>query len=441
MPLLPAEFVATLKPLFGDEWAQFEAALNEAPITSVRWNDKTDLPVDGDRVPWCPQGHYLSERPNFTRDPWFHAGVYYVQEASSMFLQYTVNQFVASDAMVLDMCAAPGGKSTLLSQHVSHGGLLVANEFVRQRAHILSENLQKWGNPNVIVTNNAPSDFATFAGTFDAVLVDAPCSGEGMFRKDDTAVAEWSPANVQHCVERQRDILQAAWHCLKTNGILIYSTCTYNPFENEENVRWLCNRFGAELLRLPIDPAWQITETAEGYHFYPHKTRGEGLFISVLRKLDAEPSAKIHTKTQYRRLADSQFINYLNDSDLYAHLEHLGKQYAFAWSHIGLLQVCLKQLHVLHFGVALAEQKGRDFLPQPSLALSKVLNAEAFNRVEVDLETALRYLRCEAIFLPDAPKGFLLVTYRQVPLGWVKNIGNRCNNLYPAAWRIRMNLT
>lgn len=441
MPLLPAEFVATLKPLFGDEWAQFETALNEAPITSIRWNDKTDLPVDGDRVPWCPQGRYLSERPNFTRDPWFHAGAYYVQEASSMFLQYVVNQFVASNAMALDMCAAPGGKSTLLSQHVSHGGLLVANEFVRQRAHILSENLQKWGNPNVIVTNNAPSDFATFAGTFDAVLVDAPCSGEGMFRKDDTAVAEWSPANVHHCVERQRDILQAAWHCLKTNGILIYSTCTYNPFENEENVRWLCNRFGAELLRLPIDPAWQITETAEGYHFYPHKTRGEGLFISVLRKLDAEPSAKIHTKTQYRKLADSQFVNYLNDSDLYAHVEHLGKHYAFAWSHTDLLQICLKQLHVLHFGVALAEQKGRDFLPQPSLALSKVLNAEAFNRVEVDLETALRYLRCEAIFLPDAPKGFLLVTYRQVPLGWVKNIGNRCNNLYPAAWRIRMNLT
>ncbi|MGN0186627.1 MAG: rRNA cytosine-C5-methyltransferase [Paludibacteraceae bacterium] len=441
MPALPADFVTILKPILGDEWAQFEAALNAVPTTSIRLNDKTDLLVDGDNVPWCPQGRYLTERPNFTRDPLFHAGAYYVQEASSMFVQNVLNQYVTTESVVLDMCAAPGGKSTLLSQYVRGDGLLLANEFVRQRAQILSENIQKWGNPNVIVTNNAPADFAGFVGVFDAVLVDAPCSGEGMFRKDDTAVAEWSSANVKHCVERQRDILQAAWRCLKTDGVLIYSTCTYNPFENEENVRWLCRQFDAELLRLSIDPVWQITETAEGYHFYPHKTRGEGLFVSVLRKHDVEQPAKIHNKTQYRRLLHSQFSNYLNDSDLYAHIEQMGKHYAFAWAHTDLLQLCFKHLHVLHFGVALVEQKGNDFIPQPSLALSKSLNNEVFNRVEVDLETALRYLRCETLCLPEAPKGFLLITYRQVPLGWAKNIGTRCNNLYPAAWRIRMNLS
>ena len=442
MPLLPAAFVTTLKPILGDEWTPFEAALNEEPVTSVRLNDKIDLSIEGDCVPWCSQGRYLTERPNFTRDPLFHAGAYYVQEASSMFVQCVVNQFVADDAVVLDMCAAPGGKSTLLSQHLCRDGLLVANEFVRQRAHILSENLQKWGNPNVIVTNNAPSDFAAFAGMFDAVLVDAPCSGEGMFRKDETAVTEWSPTNVQHCVERQRDILAAAWRCLKPDGILIYSTCTYNPHENEENVQWLCQQTDAELLQPAIDPEWQIVHTPEGYHFYPHKTRGEGLFISVLRKHDAssESPCKRRIKTPLRTLSNSPFANYLQHSEHYAHFEFAGKHYAFAWAHTDLLQLCFKQLHVLHFGVALAEQKGRDFVPQPSLALSKVLNTEAFNREEVDLETALRYLHCEAVCLPDAPKGFLLITYKHVALGWVKNIGNRCNNLYPAAWRIRMNV-
>lgn len=424
-----------------DEWGDFELALTQAPTVSVRLNDKTTLPqfADAEPVPWCDTGRYLAERPNFTRDPLFHAGAYYVQEASSMFLWQVLEKFVDKNAKILDMCAAPGGKSTLMA-HYLDGGVLVANEFVRTRAYVLAENVQKWGSPHVVVTNNAPCDFADFNAVFDAVLVDAPCSGEGMFRKDTTAVTEWSAANVYNCVLRQRDILTSAWQSLKTDGILIYSTCTYNRLENEENVQWLCRHFGAEIVRIPLDKAWQITKTDEGYHFYPHKTRGEGLFLAVLRKTAAENHAKIRGKGAPKTLASSAFADYLKNADEYALFVFPNRNFAFLKHHADLLQACLNRLNVLHFGVPLAEQKGKDLVPQTGLALSKAFNLPTFASAAVDLETALRFLRCEAIALPDAPKGFLAVKYRNVPIGWVKNVGNRCNNLYPAPWRIRMAL-
>ncbi len=416
----------------------FEAALAQNPSVSVRVNDKVALQQFAGLEPvlWCPDGFYLSERPNFTRDPLFHAGAYYVQEAASMFLHQALANFVDKKAKMLDMCAAPGGKSTLVA-HYLDGGVLVANEFVRTRAHILSENVQKWGSPEVIVTNNAPSDFSDFIGIFDAVLVDAPCSGEGMFRKDANAIAEWSLQNVRNCVVRQREILESAWRCLKTDGVLIYSTCTYNRLENEENVQWLCQQFGAEILRIPLDEAWQVTETAEGYHFYPHRTRGEGLFMAVLRKTTDENCAKFRCKNVAKPLAASVYANYLKNADEYALFALRNCDFAFHKQHADLLQACLNSLHVLHFGVPLAEPKGKDLVPQAGLALSKAFNVSAFASVDVDLETALRYLRCETVVLPDAPKVFLVLKYQNVPIGWAKNVGNRCNNLYPAAWRIR----
>lgn len=416
----------------------FEVALAQNPSVSVRVNDKVALQQFAglEPVPWCPDGFYLPERPNFTRDPLFHAGAYYVQEAASMFLHQALANFVDKKVKMLDMCAAPGGKSTLVA-HYLDGGVLVANEFVRTRAHILSENVQKWGSPEVIVTNNATSDFSDFIGIFDAVLVDAPCSGEGMFRKDANAIAEWSLQNVRNCVARQREILESAWRCLKTDGVLIYSTCTYNRLENEENVQWLCQQFGAEILRIPLDEAWQVTETAEGYHFYPHRTRGEGLFMAVLRKTTDENCAKFRCKNVAKPLAASVYANYLKNADEYALFALRNCDFAFPKQHADLLQACLNSLHVLHFGVPLAEPKGKDLVPQAGLALSKAFDVSAFASADVDLETALRYLRCETVVLPDAPKGFLVLKYQNVPIGWAKNVGNRCNNLYPAAWRIR----
>ncbi len=436
--MLPEDFINLVAPIFADEMGDFEAALAQNPSVSVRVNDKIDLPQfsDLEQVAWCPDGFYLPERPNFTRDPLFHAGAYYVQEAASMFLQQALANFVDKKAKMLDMCAAPGGKSTLIA-HYLDGGVLVANEFVRQRAHILSENVQKWGSPEVIVTNNAPSDFSDFIGVFDAILVDAPCSGEGMFRKDANAIAEWSLQNVRNCVVRQREILEAAWRCLKTDGVLIYSTCTYNRLENEENVQWLCRQFGAEILRIPTEAAWQIAETPEGYHFFPHRTRGEGLFMAVLRKTTSENGAKIRNKNRVKPLAQSAFADYLKNADEYALFSFQNCHFAFPQQYADLLQLCLERLNVLHFGVPLAESKGKDLILQAGLALSKAFNEAAFVAVDVDLGTALCFLRCEAIVLPNAPKGFLVLKYQNLPIGWVKNIGNRCNNLYPAAWRIR----
>ena len=236
-------------------------------------------------VKWCEYGRYLSERPKFTYDPMFHAGAYYVQEASSMFVWQALTQLVDKDAVVLDMCAAPGGKSTAIAQYLSEDGFLVSNEYVPQRAHVLVENITKWGAPNCVVTNNAPRHFEKLKSRFDAILVDAPCSGEGMFRKDERAREEWSPANVEMCVERQREILESAWHVLKPGGVLIYSTCTFNSHENEEQVQWLIDEMGAEYLPIKIGEDWMITETERGYRFLPHKTRGEGL-LSVFMVLN-----------------------------------------------------------------------------------------------------------------------------------------------------------
>ena len=238
-------------------------------------------------VKWCEQGRYLSERPKFTYDPLFHAGAYYVQEASSMFVWQALSQLVEQDALVLDLCAAPGGKSTAIAQYLSENGFLVSNEYVPQRAHVLVENITKWGAPNCVVTNNAPRHFEKLKTRFDAILVDAPCSGEGMFRKDERAREEWSPANVDMCVERQREILESAWKVLKPGGVLIYSTCTFNSHENEEQVQWLIDEMEAEYLPLKIEDDWMITETERGYRFLPHKTRGETYLPGVPVKTSA----------------------------------------------------------------------------------------------------------------------------------------------------------
>lgn len=278
---LPEAFVNRTKNLLGNEYQELVKALELVPPTSIRANNKIDYQPSEEHVTWCESGFYLNERPLFTADPLFHAGVYYVQEASSMFLVQAIKQHFPEAQTVLDLCAAPGGKSTLLSQTLPESSLLVSNEIIRSRAYILAENLIKWGNPNVVVTNNDPKDFDTLSGFFDAIVIDAPCSGEGMFRKDAGAIEEWSEYNVKLCAERQRQIVSSVWDALKTDGILVYSTCTFNREENEENVRWICEELGADLLNIDLHGNEDITVSDFGYRFYPHKTKGEGFFMSV----------------------------------------------------------------------------------------------------------------------------------------------------------------
>lgn len=400
---LPEEFIQQTKAMMGDElFHTFLNALHEKPSVSIRLNPSKpnthhpstlfqSLPYGGrlegaTPIPWCSTGYYLDDRPAFTFDPLLHAGAYYVQESSSMFLERVMKEYVTEPVCMLDLCAAPGGKSTLARTLLSPDSLLISNEPIRNRAQILSENVQKWGYPQHIVTNNYPKDFRKAKMLFDVILTDVPCSGEGMFRKDEGAIREWSPKNVEHCWKLQREIVGDIWNCLRPGGILIYSTCTFNTKENEENVRWIADELGADILPVTTDASWNITGSLlKGfdepvYRFIPGKTPGEGLFMAVLRK-----------HGQAEKVRPEQ------------------------------LQKHLKMLHVMP----------QDF--QESLR-----QVQEAPHVELSYEQAIAYLRREAIVLPaDTPTGIVVVTYHQLPLGLVKNIGTRANNLYPKEWRIK----
>jgi len=320
----------------------------------------------------------------------------------------------------------------------------VSNEIIRQRANILAENMIKWGNPNVVVTNNKSTDFAHLSGCFDAVVVDAPCSGEGMFRKDAQAIAEWSEQNVAMCAKRQREILSDSWKVLKTNGILVYSTCTYNREENEKNVRWICQELDAEYLKVDLRGNSEIVESDYGYRFYPHKVRGEGFFIAVLRKKqqtnEYKKSKKDSKKEAKQKKYDEKLPFLLKSQKNYVFLYENSKIKACSVNKKDDFTFLNNTLKVLHSGICLGEIKGKDFIPDISVALSKTLDLNSVEKVEVDYETAISYLKRENIFLENAKKGYLLLTYKNQPLGWIKNLGNRCNNLYPQEWRIRMNI-
>lgn len=448
--MLPFDFIEQMRPVLGGELDAFLRSLQTERETSVRLNDKVPFEALSvlrdagmEEVPWCPDGYYLKRRPQFTLDPLMHAGCYYVQEASSMFLDEVLAQFVRPDSIVLDMCGAPGGKATLISQFLNEEGLLITNEVVRQRVFILSENIQKWGNGNAVVTHNQARDFGDKAeNLFDCVLVDAPCSGEGLFRKDEGAVDEWSLRNVQMCAERQRDILRYVWPALKPGGILIYSTCTYNPSEDEDNALFIRDTLGADVLKVDIDPAWNITLSARaGYHFYPHKTRGEGFYLCVFRKREA-PFTPFRAKAEKTR--GSKTVDELGE--LQSWLQHPERwsirqsdrfTEAYPTRHKELVDWLSTHFTCVSTGFGIGELRGKHVAPQHSLSMLKDFRKEAFPQVELSLEMALAFLRSEALILPDQPSGYMLMTYQGVPLGFVKNIGNHSNNLYPNEWRIR----
>lgn len=439
----PELFEERTRNLLGEEYQLLKEALLTPPPVSIRINNRLkDYHPSENRVAWSRHGYYLASRPVFTTDPLIHAGAYYVQEASSMFLEELVGQLAPNAHCVLDLCAAPGGKSTLLSQAIPNDSLLVSNEFVRSRSMILAENLIKWGNPNIVVTNNSPEDFQRLPSFFDLMVIDAPCSGEGMFRKDPNAISEWSLSNVSSCAIRQQQIISDAWDALATDGILLYSTCTYNREENEDTVDFVCRELGAELLQPDISSFEGIVFSGKGYRFYPHRIKGEGFFVAALRKTAPSPSpTRIKNDLKKLKLKTSeQFSNYILP-DIRISIYDTEQQ-LFGLPHPWQEEILLlrNRLNCLVTGIQLAERKGKDLIPSHQLALSKLLNRNALQQVEVDRTTALQYLKREAITLTDAPMGYVLICYEQQALGWVKNMGNRSNNLYPQHWRIRMNL-
>lgn len=459
---LPDEFTSRMKDMLGEsEYDQFDKAIKSTSPTSIRVNPlkpSMDIPY-GQIVPWCKTGRYLEQRPSFTFDPLFHAGSYYVQEASSMFVNHIISTLISEPSTVLDLCAAPGGKSTLTISALPQGSVLIANEIVRQRANILAENITKWGNPNTIVTNNCASDFQPLGPIFDLIICDAPCSGEGMFRKDPQSIDEWSTANVAMCQERQREILSDIWQCLKPGGLLIYSTCTYNTLENEENAVWAAEQLGAELLSIDIPSEWNVSgnklsnSSFSTFRFFPHKTQGEGFFACIMRKnSDAEiPPTRTSKNKEHKKGADNRkgkelpmpkdIKQWLSHPEQYTFKSTTTSHTAFPTQHIHLLEQALAHLKVIHYGITIANIKGKTIIPAHSLAMSASLNAEMFPSTELTEQQAIAYLRTEPITLsPSTPTGYVLLKYKGLPLGFAKNIGNRANNLYPSEWRIRKSI-
>ena len=433
------------------------AALATEPEVSIRFNSKIDnaqslvleslgCKADGN-VLWMDNAVYLDHRPQFTMDPLIHQGCYYVQEASSMFLAQAVSKCVSGPVRALDLCAAPGGKSTLLAQLLPKGSLLISNEIQRGRAQILAENMVKWGHPDVMVTCNAPKQIGESSLMFDLIAVDAPCSGEGMFRKDDGAVRDWSLQNVEMCAARQREIIDDIWPALKAGGYLIYSTCTFNRQEDEDNVRWIMDKYGAQAVDLNPDPQWNIAGSLTDddipvYHFMQHRTRGEGFFLCLLRKPEgASRSLKSRPFKADSSKVPAECKRWLKPEGGFEFFVKNDQAFALPCDLKDDMWQAGQELYALVPGIEVAVMKGRDWVPAHSLAMSYALNRAAFNTVEVTRQQALEYLHCDVLRLEDAQRGIVLLTYLDIPLGFAKNIGNRANNMYPQEWRIRNSIS
>ena len=404
---LPEDFIRHTREIMGDElFNRFLDALDKEPPVSIRLNPLKLTGIEGgEQVPWCQYGFYLESRPQFTLDPRLHQGAYYVQEASSMFVQRVLSQCVTSAATMLDLCAAPGGKTTCAIAALPRGSMIYANEPIHKRAQVLSENIQKWLSDTnekdlatrVVTTNSYPKDYSKSNITFDVILCDVPCSGEGMFRKDPNAIKEWSTAKVRQCQQLQQSIVEDAWRCLRPGGLLIYSTCTLNTIENEQNIQWILDNFNCEVLPVSTSPEWHITGSLlKGfdqpvYRFIPGTSRGEGLFMAAIRKGQGEESKMIDKRSKKSNLLPPAPCS---------------------------LPPALTIL-------------------EPTF-LNGLHEAADAPRIEIARPQAISYLRREAITLPpDTPRGIVMLTYEGNALGLAKNIGNRANNLYPKEWRIR----
>lgn len=446
---LPEGFSEQMQAQLGGEWPAFLEALNAPPPVSIRINPYKALPLgeNFDGVKWNSDGFYLPERPVFTLDPTFHAGAYYVQEASSMFVGEAVRQLVSHQAplRVLDLCAAPGGKSTLLLSSLPPDSLVLANEVIRSRYQSLRHNLAKWGYPNACSSMHDSRDFGTLEGFFGLILVDAPCSGEGLFRKDPAATGEWSVANVQLCAGRQKRILADAVRLLAPGGILLFCTCTYNRQENEGNAAWLADTFGLEPEPLGLKAGWGIASAGLGYQFYPHRVRGEGFYLAAFRKNGGAfykgPRLRALVPKGYQPLPAKLRKEMEQWVDMPGQLEFFqdagGNVIAFPSE---LREPAAQLSHALsrfQAGAELGQFKRNGFVPEPALALS-ILAANNIPRVELEREAALLYLKKEPFVTKEIPDGWAMVTHQGLGLGWIKGLKNRINNYFPKEWRIRM---
>jgi 16S rRNA C967 or C1407 C5-methylase (RsmB/RsmF family)/NOL1/NOP2/fmu family ribosome biogenesis protein len=446
MTHLPDSLINSLTGTSGFDRSAFEKVhASGEQVTSVRLNPRKTFDScllalsENNKVPWTDHGYYLDSRPSFTFDPLFHAGCYYVQEASSMFLEQALNQTVdlSVPLTVLDLSAAPGGKSTHILSLILPESLLVSNEVIRSRANVLTDNLIKWGASNAMVTNNDPKDFGRLPGFFDVIVVDAPCSGSGLFRRDASAIEEWSPNNVSLCSQRQQRILADVWPALKENGILIYSTCSYSIDENENIVEWMRQQLDAVYCPLTIDGGWGIVESASGYRFWPDRLKGEGFFLSVVRKTTPEYPVSLRAKTKQDRLSQAEIDTvtpWLGPTSL-KFVKHENTVFAWPEQLENRFSFLLNHLRPVYSGTIIGELFRDKLVPHHALSMSH-LQSETLIRSSLDYDTAIQYLQRKDIPPRSMPKGWQMVTYEGQILGWVNVLANRINNYYPKDSRI-----
>jgi 16S rRNA C967 or C1407 C5-methylase (RsmB/RsmF family)/NOL1/NOP2/fmu family ribosome biogenesis protein len=452
--LVPEKLIQSLHQVPGFDEAVFrQVHVEKNPPVSIRANQQKIAGLEhtlfaGENIPWCNSGYYLPSRPVFTLDPLLHAGAYYVQEASSMFLEQAVRYILQQIpvSLALDLCAAPGGKSTHLASLLPEGSVLVSNEVIATRTPILLENLVKWGNANVMVTQNDPADFGKLGPQFDLIVVDAPCSGSGLFRRDPEAIKEWSEQAVSLCAQRQQRILADALPAMVPGGFLVYATCSYSPAEDEEILDWLLSQWELESISLPDSFTGKGVVTVQspemqgtGYRFFPCRVKGEGFFMAVLQKKGTwEPKKPLVKPAKAVSLPKGAVPWVKQDLPLLCY-RHKDTFFGMPPLVLGYFIQWQAALHIRKAGVRLGEELHGKFNPDHDFALSKVIQKEAVPKVEVSEALALQFLRRQDIRdwgLKET--GWLLVTYHGLPLGWIKNLGNRFNNYYPTGWRIRM---
>lgn len=458
---LPEDFADACRAQLGAEAAPLLESLRDSePERSVRLNPAKPAALAhcGEKVEWCDSGVRLSaDAPSVTLDPLFHAGAYYAQDASSMIVRTIVKQLSGDDPVVLvDACAAPGGKTTAAIDSLPEGSIVIANEIVPARCAVLRENLLKWGYPAAVVTRGDTAALGRLGETADIIIADVPCSGEGMMRKDADAISQWSPRLVQDCVSLQREIVANLWKLLRPGGTMIYSTCTFNRHEDEENLAYIVEVLGGEpqsISGLPDCIAPGIDTPYPCYRFMPHRLRGEGLFVSVITKpghsvshgLDAAENVSRKKESRSKRphnvsstAARDITRKWLSSQLPLAVMETPDVISVFPEVWIPLLRRLERVTTVVQAGVAVARIKGRDIIPDHALAMSTVMARGAFPEVELTLEEARDYLRRNTLTLPaETPRGYVVVTYGGLPLGFMKHLGNRSNNLYPADYRIK----
>lgn len=439
----PAGFLESLENCDGFDKERFMAAHAVNPPTSIRINPEK-LAVDSiteDPVPWFEGAYYLPARPSFTLDPLFHAGAYYVQEASSMFSGYILKQVcdLKKPLRILDLCAAPGGKSTLIASLLSGESLLISNELIRNRASVLKENIIKWGNHQVVVTANEAADFSGLRNYFDIIFVDAPCSGSGLFRKDPASMKEWSRENVLMCSRRQNKILDDVRPALKTGGFLIYSTCSYSKEEDEDIIEQCIKNNNWECIKISLPDNTGIIENKFGYRFYPDKIQGEGFFISALKKInDGENESDVYPGEITKTNENEQEIisKWINNTAQFTFHKKGNAIFAADKKLFGEINRLQSKLNLIKSGVEIGEIKNNELVPSHEMALCTGIK-KLSPTVEVDLPVALNYLRKNTIELDQLNTGWHLITYKNIPLGWVKILPGRVNNYYPTGWRIR----